>query len=129
MSLELHARIKNLKSTDRTIVPDSAWVAKTREVLLMQVKNTLPPEQKISMVRRVREMFRYAIPQELSRLVRRPILAALSVLTVAMGGSILSVSAAEQALPGDLQYGLKLASEQALIALTPASEDKLKLKT
>jgi hypothetical protein len=61
--------------------------------------------------------------------VRTPVFAVMVVVVAIFGGSLLSVSAAEKALPGDLLYSVKLATEQARIALAKNPQDKVKLKT
>ena len=128
MSNELERRIRNLRSAERSIRPDAAWVGRTRETLLMQVKNTLPTGQ-MSFAQRVKEFFQLVVVGKLAQAMRKPVMAAISTVVLATGGSILSVSAAEQALPGDFFYGLKLVTEQARLALTATGEDKLILKT
>lgn len=129
MSNDLQQRIRDLRNKEQAIVPASAWKDATRATLLMQVRNTMPPAKQTTVFRSVRDLFRYVIPREISLFVRRPAMALLSLIVLTMGGSIMSVSAAEQAQPGDFLYGLKLASEQAQIALTATKEDKLRLKT
>ncbi|MBI5655038.1 hypothetical protein HZC53_05310 [Candidatus Uhrbacteria bacterium] len=129
MSKELRIRLRELRTTNKNITPDKAWVRATRETLMMQVRNTLPAEGKASFSDRFKFSVRYILPQNAIRWVTRPMMAAMSVVIVLTGGSIMSVSAAEQSLPGDMLYGLKLATEQARLAMTPAKEDKLKLKT
>lgn len=129
MSHDLHNRLQNLKTAKRRISPDPAWVRGTRETLLMQAKNTLPPAANLRWSERIRGTVRAFVPQGTGRWIRRPAMGILSILAVATGGSIMSVSAAEQALPGDLLYGLKLVSEQTRLAFTPVKEEKLKLKT
>jgi hypothetical protein len=125
---DVRTRLRNLRSTERRIAADPAWVRATRETLLMQVRNSLPTTQ-LGFWARQRELARTLWTSKTSQLVRKPAMAFLSFLVVALGGSIFSVSAAEHSLPGDFFYGLKLVTEQARLALTPATEDKLKLKT
>lgn len=128
MSNELERRIRNLRSVERSIRPDAAWVGRTRATLLMQVKNTLPTGQ-MPFTHRLKEFFQLVVLNKLTQAMRKPVMAAVSTVVLATGGSILSVSAAEQALPGDFFYGLKLVTEQARLALTATGEDKLILKT
>lgn len=128
MSNDLRTRIRTLRTTERGVRPDAAWVRRTRETLLMQVRNTLPTEE-LGRAQRMRELFRTFVSERLARLVRTPVMAVLSSIAVVTGGSILSVSAAERSLPGDFFYGLKLVTEQARLALTSAKEDRLILKS
>ncbi len=129
MSTDLAKQLRDLKNAERRITPDPAWVRATRETLLMQAKNSLPSSASVTHRERVSQTFRMFAPRRVSAWVRRPVIAFMTILLVASGGSIFSVSAAEQALPGDLLYGLKLATEQARLAFTPVKTDRLILKT
>lgn len=128
MSHDLQNRLRALRTNERRIQPDPAWVRATRETLLMQVRNTLPARAP-SMRERVRHVLDALAAGRMVQFVRRPIMAFLSILAVLTGGSVMSVSAAERSLPGDFLYGLKLATEQARLAWVSAKEEKLKLKT
>jgi hypothetical protein len=129
MSNNLAEQLKKLRSAERRVKPDEAWVKTTRGTLLMQVKNTLPPAARVTLKTRFSGFFRYALPREAVVWVRRPALAVASFLVLILGGSIMSVSAAEKSLPGDFLYTLKLATEQARMIMTTSNEDKVKLKT
>ncbi len=129
MSHELLRSLRQMRKTEKRIVPDAAWVRATRATLLMQVKNSLPTAESITLQQQVRGTFKAFVPNNFGEWIRRPLIAFMSLITVLAGGSIMSVSAAEQALPGDLLYGLKLATEQARLAFTPVKEERLKLKT
>ncbi|MFZ2803643.1 MAG: DUF5667 domain-containing protein [Patescibacteria group bacterium] len=125
---DLQARLRLLRSVEHRITADPAWVQATRSKLLMQAKNSLP-STKLGFFARQREMWRAFGAGKASQFVRKPVMTALSLLAIALGGSILSVSAAQHSLPGDFFYGLKLVTEQAQLALTSGAEDKLELKT
>lgn len=75
------------------------------------------------------QVIRSFVPARMMVAVRRPMLAFLSIVGLVTGGSIASVSAAERAVPGDLLYPIKLATEQTRLAFTKGRTDKLKLKT
>ena len=114
--------------TERHIKPDAAWVRATRETLVMQIGHTLPlGEAMIS--ERAHAYVRFISASRIGELVRRPVMAVISLVAVLAGGSMLSVSAAERALPGDVFYGLKLVSEQAQLVMAGTKQDQLKLKT
>ena len=53
---------------------------------------------------------------------------AMCVLLVAGGGSILTVSAAQNSLPGDFLYGIKIVKEKVQTAVVTSPEAKVKLK-
>lgn len=127
MSSSLYDRLRTLRAVGSRVEPDAAWLRSTRETLLMQAGNSLPTSP-VTSWQTVGQAFRYFAPHRLFSVVRGPVLAALSIFAIALGGSIASVSAAEQSLPGDFFYSLKLATEQARLALTSAKDEKLKLK-
>ncbi|MBI4138647.1 hypothetical protein HY479_00660 [Candidatus Uhrbacteria bacterium] len=127
MSNSLQKRLRALRLLESRLRPDDAWVAHTREILVMQAKNSLSQER-VPMARAMAASVRAFFSGRLFPAVRGPVLAVLSVFVVALGGSVASVSAAEQSLPGDFLYSLKLATEQARLALTSGKEEKLKLK-
>ncbi len=127
-SREFQRKLQSIRMIERGIHPDSAWVSRTRNVLLMQVKNAVSSEP-TTVVMRLREFRARFIPTQWIELVRGPMLAALSVVVVVAGGSIVGVSAAEQSLPGDFFYPIKLVKEQTQLILTKSKTEKLKLKT
>lgn len=124
---DLQQRIKALRDINNRVEPEKAWVCATRRTLLMQVKNSLA-EEPAQTARTLRYFYQYFAPARFFQIARRPALAALSVLVVALGVSSASVSAAERSLPGDFLYSLKLVTEQARLVLTLDKEEKLKLK-
>lgn len=126
---EFKQMCRNLRTAEDRVAPDPVWVRRTRDTLLMQVKNTMPSASRITFGYRVRETIRAARPHRMFAWVSRPVMASMSLVVFALGGSVMSVSAAENAMPGDLLYGLKIATEQARVALTSKTEDKVRLKT
>lgn len=128
MSESFRTSLRHLRSVERRIKPDAAWMRSTRDTLLMQAKNTMP-KTSTSVSTHAREFVRSFERAGLMRLVQRPVAVLAAMLTVVVGGSMYTVSASESALPGDVFYGLKLATEQARLALTPTTEEKIKLKT
>ncbi len=129
MARELLTKIKDLRSKERLITPDEAWVRATRQTLLLRAQQALPPSGQVKGLGLVKEVMRAAFPQGVAQYVTRPIFASLSFLVAIMGGSMMSVSAAERSLPGDLLYSLKLVTEQARMVMTSDKGERLKLKT
>lgn len=125
---EFQRKLQSIQTIERRIKPDPAWVSRTRKTLLMQVANTVSAEPAPVTIR-VREFYQRFIPVHWVEVLRGPVLAVLSVLVIIAGGSIVSVSAAEQALPGDFFYPIKLVQEQAQLILAKSKTEKLKLKT
>lgn len=109
-------------------MPDQAFVSRTRESLLLQVRNTLPTKP-VAMPARAKSMARHMMPERIVNFMRAPALATLSIFVTVFGGSIFSVSASDRSLPGDFLYPIKIATEQTRLALTSDKAAKLKLKT
>jgi hypothetical protein len=125
---EFQRKLQSIQTIERRIKPDPAWVLRTRKTLLMQVANTVSVEP-APVTARVREFYQRFVPAQWMEMLRGPVLAVLSIIVIIAGGSIVSVSAAEQALPGDFFYPIKLVQEQAQLILTKSKTEKLKLKT
>lgn len=125
---ELLQKLASVRSTERGIVPDQAWVKSTRETLLMQVRNSAPVAP-LRGQRQAKIAVQHFIPEKIMNLVRAPALALSAIVVAVMGGSIASVNASERSVPGDFLYPIKIASEQTRLALVSDKSDKLKLKT
>ena len=126
---QLLKKIKTIRSLAHRIKPDADWVLATRSTLLMQVKNTLPVSalEKKSMVK---EWFKFFTPFfSFGKWLRTPVFSVIGILLALFGGSLLSVSAAERSIPGDLLYSVKLATEQARLALAKNPQERVMLKT
>lgn len=125
---EFQRKLQSIRSTERGITPDPAWISRTRETLLMQVSNGLSAKPAPA-GHQLREFWRRFVPTQWLDVVRGPALAVMSILGIVAGGSIMSVSAAEQSLPGDFLYPVKLAGEQTQLIFTKSKSEKIKLKT
>ncbi|MDO8583800.1 MAG: DUF5667 domain-containing protein [bacterium] len=126
---EFEEKLRSIRRAERGLTPDPAWVLRTRETLMMQVQNSMPVAP-MPFWTRVRESFRpFSAPTRLVGSMRRQVIAVLSVFGVVAGSSLMSVSAADNSIPGDLLYPVKLAAEQTRLILTKDKTDKLKLKT
>jgi len=115
--------ISRLRDTTRSIRPDEAWVQSTRGLLLSEARRDIQNRPKKPTSQKWLELFSSRM-----QTIRGPALAIFGVLVLALGGSVASVSAAEQSLPGDFLYSLKLATEQARLAFKQEKNEKLKLK-
>lgn len=125
---DLLRKLKSVRTTEREIVPDVAFVSRTRENLLLQVRNTLPTRP-VAMPARAKLMMKHLVPERLMNLMRAPVLAILSVMVTVFGGSIVSVSASSRSIPGDFLYPIKIAAEQTRLAFTSGKVDRLMLKS
>lgn len=118
--------LRALRDQARQIQPDPAWKVRARNTLLMQVRNAMPTGD---LAKRERESLVSVLLNRTVEAMRGPVMAIIGVIAVVLGGSIASVSASEQALPGDVLYPVKLATEQARIVFTTESSAKVRLKS
>lgn len=125
---DLLRKLKSVRTTEREIVPDASFVLRTRENLLLQVRNTLPTRP-VAMPARAKLAMNYLVPDRLMNLMRAPALAMLSVMVAIFGSSIVGVSASSRSVPGDFLYPIKIATEQTRLAFTSGKVDRLKLKS
>jgi len=119
-------KLSSIRHAERVIAPDAAWVSRTRLRVMTQVKRDLTSGVSFS---QDKPTVSSRVSSRLMQWMRAPALVTASIVTAVFGGSLLSVSASERALPGDLLYPIKLASEQTQLALTSDPADKLRLKT
>lgn len=124
MSIDLYRALRALRSHERGIKPDPAWVSAARSRLLMQVKNSMPTPEVVEMNRK----FTVRVWDQTLRIMRGPVTAVAAIVAVIFGGSLASVRAAEKSLPGDALFGLKLVAEQTQMALESSATGKVKLK-
>lgn len=127
---ELLAKLRAVRTAERGIHPDPAWVLRTRGELLLKLETAeqaLPVV--VGRVTDLRPWTQRYIPTSFSRLVRGPAVSVASIIGLVFGSSIFSVSAADNSVPGDWLFPVKLATEQTRLVLTTDKSEKLKLKT
>lgn len=120
------AHLRRMFTELRSVKPDSAWVSETREELLQKIGGTRVAH--VGFGQRLRAAAGVFIPHSARSVLRGPLAAVLSGFGLIIGGSMASVSAAEQSVPGDLLFPVKLVSEQTRLALTTDKTDKVRLK-
>ncbi len=127
---EFLAKLRAVRTAERGIHPDPAWVLRTRGELLAKLETA--EQARPAIVGRVTDLRPWAqryIPTSFSRLVRGPVVSVASIVGLVFGSSIFSVSAADNSVPGDWLFPVKLATEQTRLVLTTDKSEKLKLKT
>lgn len=124
MKRDLYRTIRSIRDHERGLKPNPAWVLRNRERLLMQVANSMPSVEAALK----NKAYTHTIRERLVRLVRGPALAIATIISVLLGGSLASVSAAERSIPGDSLYSLKLVTEQARLAITKGMPKRVRLK-
>jgi len=112
--------INNLKQL-RDITPSNEWKDNLGTELTSMIRTRFPAREKAGFLVLIKTYFKF------HRVVRMGVIVCL-VLGVVFGGSIFTVSAARNSLPGDLLYNVKIAKEKVHIAITPQPEVKVKLK-
>lgn len=128
---ELLAKLRTVRTAERGIQPDPAWVLRTRETLLLEI-NQLEKTPSIQVDRQLVQSRPWAqryIPTSFGRILRGPAVSIASIAGIVLTSSIASVSAADQSVPGDWLFPVKLATEQTRLAFTTDKSEKLKLKT
>ncbi len=126
---QLTTALKLMRETQRHIKPDGAWVLRTRHELLKTVRREAMRRPISSTKERFKALILAFVPRTTVDLIRGPVMAALSVIGMVLGGSLASVSAAERSIPGDILYPVKLAAEQARLLMETEQPKKLQLKT
>ncbi len=112
---ELIQSIKQLKNGEAAGAPSREFLAKNREILLMQIKNSSAPAEKPFSAVYFMRMARSMMPENVFQFVVKPIALCVLVFGAAMG----SWAASYDSLPGDTLYGLKMVAEKAQLTFTP----------
>jgi len=120
---ELIQSIKQLKNGGPAGAPSQEFLAKNREILLMQIKNNSAPAEKPFSAVYFLRMMENVMPENMFRFVIKPVALCVLIFGAAFG----SWAASYDSLPGDTLYGLKMAAEKAQLTLTPG-DNKVSLQ-
>ena len=111
MSKEIIRQLKSLKHADTG--PSEEWLKNNRELLLSQIRNTVP--EKNNRVKFSVDNFWQAtsifLPQTLVYRVIKPMTAIILILAMGIGSWVATVSASYESLPGEWLYSAKRATE------------------
>jgi len=124
MYRELISQLKMLKHGE--VNPRAEWLASNRELLLSQIKNTIPAknnEEKVK-IGNFWSSLSIIFPQKFVFNVLRPVSVLLIVLSVVTSGWISTVDAAYETLPGDWLYPAKRAAEKTRVVVASVMGDK-----
>lgn len=107
-------------------MPDQKWVSDFRSTLLMQTKNTVVSNEprSFALFKNIGDVLSFVMPAEQLRFAVRTAAVLVVAFGVAFGGSITTVSAALNSIPGDLLYPLKKMTEGAQVRF--AADDAAK---
>ncbi len=121
MSKQLIEQLKSLKDYNGRLKPDHVWVDNTRNRLLRQITNNVT-ESKRSVP--AKELVSWFIPESIAH-AARPAMAMIMISIMTVGGWIVGVNASYDSLPGEVLYGVKIATEKTQVALATVSRDKV----
>lgn len=136
MSYELKRKLKALSNHTNAGVVDAAWMKKNKELLMMQVKNTVrvtpevSPESFSAWKRALIFAERFFVTSRRPLvLVARPLVIISLVVALPFSGWISTVNAARLSVSGDELYNVKIISEKVQISLTSNKRTKIALRT
>jgi len=119
-------QLKKLKNTNSRINPDRSWVLENKEKMMCQIGNSTTNEKNTFSFTYIWDMINVIVPGQMVYSVVRPVLVFLLIGAVATSGWIASVGATANSLPGDIGYGVKMATEktQQIVASMTSSDQK-----
>jgi hypothetical protein len=128
MSKEIIRQLKSLKHAETG--PSEQWLQKNRELLLSQIKNTVPIKTKTRFTFNIDNFWQAAsifLPQSFVYKVIRPVTAMVLLVAMGVGGWVATVSASYESLPGDRLYSAKRAIEktQSVVANVVGKKDEV----
>ena len=129
---ELLRKIQLLKSLRVGGEPSRDFVARNREILMMQAQNSIDAKERPAATVNLRDLRQFVsslVPANLNRFILRPALVVFLAFGVITSGWIASVSASLNSLPGDTLYSLKIATEKAqLVFVSGDNEARLQVE-
>jgi hypothetical protein len=124
---DVRTTLQHYKNDTRGGAPRDGWVKENREVLLMQVRNTVDQQRTPSVREIVGHFFSVFLPAETVRMVGSAAAVFLLVAGSVIGGGLASAQAYRDANPGGVLYAMKLAVERAQLAVAPNDEYRARL--
>lgn len=122
---DLKKKIQTVRTLQGVGSPRPEWMKANREILLMQIKNTLgrkTGEKRIFNFGQVWQFMDVFLPSQTVYYVVRPIAVVLLITGIMTGSWVTSVSASYNSLPGDILYPVKLATESMQTTFAPKPE-------
>jgi hypothetical protein len=115
MNRDIVGQLKMLKHSE--VRPSEAWLNNNREILLSQIKNTMPASRSGINWEGMWQTMAIFLPGAFVYKVVRPVMVTLLILSMGVGGWIATVDASSNALPGDWLYSTKRATEQTQVVV------------
>ncbi|KKR48832.1 MAG: hypothetical protein UT86_C0002G0006 [Candidatus Magasanikbacteria bacterium GW2011_GWC2_40_17] len=128
---EIKNKIQSLKSLRASVSPNPEWLKSNREILVMQISNTLEAKKAATWWRMdsVWNFLKIFLPSRMVGYVVRPVMAVMAIFGLIFGGWTTTVSASYNSLPGDVLYSVKLATESMQTSLASKPEEiKLRME-
>jgi hypothetical protein len=119
----------DIKNERRGGAPHDVWVKRNRDILLMQVRNTVGSVEKPGLSATLRHLFAVFIPMETVRMTARGFAVFALAIGTVLGGGLVSAQVYREASPGEMLYKVKVAVETAQLALAPNDEYRTRLHT
>lgn len=119
----------DIKNERRGGAPHGVWVERNRDILLMQVRNTVGSVEKPGLAAAMRHLFAVFVPMETVRMTARGLAVFALAIGTVLGGGIVSAQVYRDASPGEMLYRVKVAVERAQLALAPNDEYRTRLHT
>ncbi|MBN1584815.1 hypothetical protein JW899_00395 [Candidatus Uhrbacteria bacterium] len=107
--------------------PHGDWVAKNRDILMMQVRNTTDRNACVSKLESVRNFLSVFFPAERVMVTVRAFAVLVLMVGTVFGGGLVSVMACRNAVPGESAYRVKLAVERAQVVMAPNNVYRIRL--
>ena len=119
-------QLKVLKQNNSRMNPDRSWVLENKEKMMCQISNNISDQKNTFSFSHIWDIISVVLPGHMVYSVVRPMVVFLLIGAVATSGWIASVGATVNSLPGDLGYGVKLATEktQEIVTAVTSSGDK-----
>lgn len=124
---QLHNLFQQLKNENRGGAPREDWVASTKDVLLMQMRNSTNAKKTLPIHARARHFLHIFFPADGLALAGRALGIFLLVLGTALGGGLASAQVYRDSLPGEFLYDVKLSVEKTQLFLSPSQEYRERL--
>ena len=117
-----------IKDERRGGAASSAWVGKNKEILMMQVRNSVGSNVKVKPAFFVGEFLSVFFPTQALALAGRIALVLVIFVGVISGGGFTLAALTTNAIPGSVLYQMKLAVETAQYKLAPSADYRFQLR-
>lgn len=132
MSKELRQQLKSLKNHPHAGAVSGVWLATSKEVLRMQIKNTVSVGTALRVPLRSKArafMSWYVFGGRPYAIAMRVTAAVLAIVLIPFTGWVSSVNAALLSVSGEPLYNLKIATERVQLSLAADKKTEIKLRT